>query len=184
MKIVIRSGMVLALALSSALAAPRGAEAQLGLLNGVGYGAAGTALGLLVTSGAECSGSGWICIPPEMVLGALGGLTVGAILGARLGSAAENQVARGEPVDNLGALAVGTVLGGAVISVGIGRQVLARDDGSTFIGGPERSATVLALAGGSLAVLYLRARWGELRAIEVTPAVVAGRPGVGARVRF
>jgi hypothetical protein len=176
-----------ALTLTLLVATTEGVDGQLAFLSGLGYGAVGGTIGLLVTSGAECSGSQFICIPPAMIVGGIGGMVAGGALGTHLARSAEKSVERGEPAKNLGALAVGTVLGGTVLTMAVGSRILDRDGREgTVLGSPGQTAAILAVAGGGLSVLYLRSRWDELsgKSVEVAPAVVGGEAGVTVRLRF
>ena len=185
-KTVIRRSAGLVLILTLALAAP--GNAQLGTLNAIGYGAAGATLGLLATSGAECTSSWWeICIPTEMAIAGLGGLAAGMILGGKLGGSAEASVERGEPVNNLWAVTTGAALGGALLGVVVGLWLLDSDPGSgTILGSDEQTTAILAVGGAGLATLYLWSRWDELtgKTLEVMPAIVGGEAGLTARIRF
>ena len=162
-------------ALVLALATATPAEAQLTLLNAAGYGAAGATAGVVATSGIDCSGSGFICIPGEMVVATIGGLLAGVVIGANLGGNASASLERGEAVDHLGPVVVGTVLGGATIGMMVGSAVAKSDEPAVF-----------AFAGAALAALYLGSRWDEMTgaAFEVRPALVGGDAGLAARIRF
>jgi len=178
--------LTLGLALLVTLGAPPRAEAQLTFLSGMGYGALGGTIGLAATAGADCEG--FVCIPEETVFATLGGLVIGSAVGASLGRRAERSVAAGGPADHLGAVAFGTVLGGAVTSMIVGTYILEKVDDrpGTILGDESQSAIILGATGAGLAMLYLRSRWGELKGgrAALGPALVGGELGVGGTLRF
>ena len=171
-----------------ALATPARAQSQVTLLNATGYGSLGFATGLALTAGAECSG--FVCVPPEMVIASLAGGLTGIIVGAKIARRAEREMEAGEPVSHLGALSVGTVLGGGVLGLVAG-GILIGETGDQFgegtlFGSDEQTITIFGLAGAGLGVLLLRSRWGDMTGgtLEVRPAIVGGEAGVTARIRF
>ena len=175
-------------ALSLALLAPSQADAQASqALTGVGYGVAGMALGLAVTSGATCTG-GFMCIPPEVVVGMGLGLGVGFFGGRALASSANRAVAEGRAVDggHLGAIVVGTVLGGATVGAVLSSLLINGDGTGTVFGSDERTVALFTLAGAGLGILQLQRNWGALTGrVEIQPTVGEGwQPGVAARIRF
>ncbi len=158
-------------------------------LNALGYGVTGGMAGALVTADAACDGPGFICIPTVAVAATLGGLVLGAVIGGTISERANRTVAAGRPLGggHLGALSLGTVLGGATVGLVLGGLLINPTGEGTLLGTDEQTITILALAGATLGVLHLRRNWGRLTgtSIEVQPALFTNaRPGVVARFRF
>ncbi len=184
---VSRSPASILLCLALALVPRPGAAQASVFLNAVGYGVSGATFGALATSNATCEGD-FICIPTVTVFATLGGGVLGSIIGGAAASKANRQVAEGHAVGSgrLGAISVGTVLGGAMVGL-IASSVLIKPEGAgTILGSDEQTAAIFAIAGAGLAVLQLHRNWGRLTGAEVEarPAIVEGRPGVVAHIRF
>ena len=159
------------------LGTPTKANAQLTLLNATGYGGIGFTAGVLAgaaVGGTECDG--YICISPAMAIGGLAGVVAGIVAGRKMALRAERNVRDGEALTggHRAALAVGSVIGGAML-------------GGTVGGNVKREGAIIGMvAGAGLSVLYLRSRWGsfEGRPLQVRPAIVGGDAGVTARIYF
>jgi hypothetical protein len=171
------------LALMSIALVPAPGQAQAsGLLNGTGYAVLGGTAGLLATANAECEG-GFICIPGETVVATTIGLVAGMAAGLALTSSANRSAEEARPVGgaHMGALVVGTILGGATLGM-IGGAMLPGDgEEVVFLGG---------FIGAGWGVYKLTSTWGELtdsdgRRLVFTPgAMVHGRPGLLVTARF
>lgn len=178
---------VLALA-QLGLAAPVEAQAPR-FLNILGYGAVGGTAGALATVGAECSGSGFICIPAEFVVATIGGSLVGMIAGNALAGSANRSVQEGgrPGPGTLAALSVGSALGGAAAGVLFGGLLVNGEGSGTFLGSDEQTLLIAGLAGATLGIVQISRRWGVLtgRPVEIRPVVEpTGRTGVNLTVRF
>ena len=172
-------GTGLAIILAVTLGTATKANAQLTLLNATGYGVigfgAGAGAGALV-GGTECHGD-YFCLPPGMVIGSLAGLVTGIVAGRKMALRADRKVRDGEALTggHRAALAVGSVIGGAILGVMIGGQV------------EQNTGSIIGMvAGAGLSVRYLRSRWGSFEGlpVQVRPAIVGGEAGVTARIRF
>ena len=178
-----------ALALTLSLLTPLHAEAQASrFLTGIGYGVVGMAAGVAATSGATCDTSSFVCIPGEVIFGALIGGGLGTVLGARTASSANRAVAQGRPVGagRVGVIAVGTVLGGATLGALASSLLINGEGAGTPLGSDEHTVRVFMLAGATLGVLQLRGSWDSLTGrVEVTPVVTLDRRvGMVTRVRL
>lgn len=171
-------------------ALPRTVEAQAPrFLNIVGFGAVGGGVGALATSGAECSGTGFICIPAEFVMATIGGAVAGMLVGNSVASSANRTVGEGRSpgTASLTALSVGSALGGAALGALAGGMLVNDDGTGTFLGSDEQTIVITGLAGAALGILQLSRRWEALtgHAVEVRPTVAGGgRAGVNLTVRF
>lgn len=170
------------------LAAPVEAQAPR-FLNILGYGAVGGAAGALATVGAECSGSGFICIPAEFVVATIGGSLVGMIAGNALASSANRAVDEDSRPGSgtLAALSLGSALGGAAVGVLFGGLLIDGEGSGTFLGSDEHTLLITGLAGATLGIVQIARRWGALtgHSVEVRPVLdPAGRTGLNLTVRF
>lgn len=172
------------LALLSVLLLATEARAQdWALIDMLGYSAGGAALGLAATVESDCSD--FIC--GQTVFVTLGGLVLGGIGGAVLGSRANRAVDDGVPLSpaHRNAVAAGTVLAGATLGAA-GSLLLINGEGEgTFLGSDEQTFALLALGGAGLGALYVGGHWRELTGgdLEIRPTVLhRGRPGVVLRM--
>ena len=134
------------LALSGARSGPVHAQSWT-LIDMVGYGAAGAGLGFGLTVEVDCGD--FVC--GQTVLATLGGLALGGVGGALIGSGAQEALDRREALTptHRSAVAVGTVFAGAALG-GVTSSLLINSEGEgTFLGSDERTFGILgALRGG------------------------------------
>ena len=172
-----RSGTGLAVIIALVLATPGRVEAQVAFFSAIGYSAIGVGLGLGVGSkfGTECEGE--LCVAPGPAFGVLLGGVGGLLFGAELGLRASRRVAAGESVSEVHrrGLALGTVLGGAIVGAGLGGM-----------SGNEAGVGLGALGGVGLAFALLGSRWDSFvgKTVQVRPAAVGGQAGVIALIWF
>lgn len=181
-----RAALLLSLAL---FFAPTQAAPQLTLFSGVGYAAAGGALGAVAASGARCDG--FLCIPSELVVAMIVGVGTGTWVGVWLGRQAEEAVSWGTPAPHLVPVSAGVVLGGTVLGLvathfWMDRSAANAEGEGTFLGGEGQTLAIGGLIGAAASVLYLRSRWDELTGgtLELRPTLSGGRPGGVVSVRL
>lgn len=178
METYLKHPVTLALAVLLALSGIRGAPLHAqswSFIDLVGYGAAGGGLGFALTVEADCSDI--VC--GQTVFTTLGGLALGAVGGAIIGSRAQSALDRGEALTpgHRNAVAAGTVFAGAALG-GVTSFLLINSEGEgTFLGSDEQTFGMLALAGAGLGALYVASQWAELsgQGLELRPAVLSGR---------
>lgn len=190
MRTALRGAAVLTLALvaGATYVTPASAQAST-VLNSLGYGTLGMAIGAAATAGATCQSAELICIPGETIAAVLIGGLAGGALGAGFASSANRRVEDGQPVGGarLAGVVMGTVLGGAVIG-GLGSAILINGEGEgTPLGSDEQTVAIFMLGGAAFGVWHLHRNWGALNGapVEVRPAVAPdGQFGLRARLRF
>lgn len=181
---------MLVVTVAVAILTPAPARSQgLGLLNGLGYAAAGGAIGVAASANSGCSGDGWCIVPDAMIPAMLGGVLAGVVTGVAINSSAERKVDHGEPLSgaHLAALSVGAVLGGAALGAVAGAVLIKPQGSGTFLGSDERTLALMSAAGAGLGVFRLHQHWKALtgRSVDVRPAVLhGGQPGIVASIHF
>lgn len=147
------------------------------LVDGLGYGAAGTGVGAMGAWNLDYD-EGFAVI--ALATGA--GIAVGALVG----HAADTRLARGEGLGggHKAAVVAGSVLAGATLGALASAALINGEGEDTFLGSDETTFTTLTLAGTALgaAVTWWRRDALRPRGVSVSPAV-SPDGGAGLRVR-
>lgn len=166
------------------LLAPARARAQgWAWIDGFGYAASGVAAWSITMPDVDFHEDSKVF--PVLALVTIGG----AVLGARIGAAADASLARGDSLGGLhkAAVATGSVLAGAGVGAAVAGIGLAASNAGTFIGSDSETVAAATGAGAILggAVTWWRRDALEPRSVTAEPTVTAdGGVGIGVRVRF
>lgn len=171
-------GLRSALGLASVLSIPVSGEAQSWtLVDGLGYGGAGTGVGAMIAWDME----------PEQGRGVIAATTgAGIVVGALVGRAADRALARGEPLGDghRAAVVAGSVLAGAAVGALASVALIEGEREGTFMGSDEATFTAFTVGGGVLGAAFAWSRRDALRPRGVTASpTISDDRGVGMRVR-
>lgn len=171
-------GLGPALVLTSLLSIPVSGQAQSwALVDGLGYGAAGTGVGAMMAWDMERE-QGWGVIAATT--------SAGIVVGALVGRAADRGLAKGEPLGDghRAAVVAGSILAGAAVGALASAALINGEGEGTFMGSDE--ATFTAFTAGGVALGAAFAWWRrdalEPQAVTASPTVSVGG-GVGVQVR-
>lgn len=149
------------------------------LIDAVGYGGLGTAVGVAAAWDMEYD-------PGFAVIVAT--TAAGVLLGGFIGGHARHMLGEGRrpgPV-HAGAVAAGAVLAGATVGA-LASALLINSEGSgTALGSDEQTFAVLVLTGGVLGGWFAYSRWDDLTGarLQMVPVYDRGGPGIRGRIRF
>lgn len=156
------------------------------LLDAIGYGGLGTAVGVMVAAGTASSCGFGPC--DGAVMAVFGGAIAGAVGGAAIGIHARRTLARGDQLTpgHRTAVIAGELLAGSTLGAIASIPLINGDGSGTPLGSNERTLGLLTLGGTAIGGIMAMRSANELSGPHVTisPIVGARRYGLDARLAF